>query len=107
MYLEPPEFRQVLTEVRMLCQHPDSRLWIDHVTEAVFGMDSADVTSFLASMARLGERFVTGFSDAGQFSGSCKWDVASSVSAADVLGGGDIVHQEYRFSLLQPHQVEV
>jgi O-methyltransferase involved in polyketide biosynthesis len=69
MYLADDELRGTLKNIRGLCTHPGSRLWIDHVTKELLGMDLPEVRAFLASMARLGEPFVTGFADPTHFVG--------------------------------------
>lgn len=105
MYLTQSELRDTLKRVQLLCGHPDSRLWLDHVTSNLFSMDDEEVTSFLKSMARLGEPFVTGFDDAVQFGGPDQWVLADSLSAADIAGVECRVHREYRFSTLMPGAV--
>lgn len=64
-------------------------------------MDLPEVRSFLSSMARLGEPFVTGVSDPTRFVGQ-GWRLVENPSAAHVLGIREPVHSEYRFALVAP-----
>lgn len=102
MYLAVDELRQSLSSIRALCGHPGSRLWLDHVTHRLLGMGRPEVRSFLASMARLGEPFVTGFDDPVDFAASESWRLVEHVSAAESAGDHDAIHREYRFSVLGP-----
>jgi hypothetical protein len=101
MYLAEDELRRTLNNIRGLCAHPASRIWIDHVTKELLAMDLPEVRSFLASMARLGEPFVTGFSDPAHLAEQ-GWCVVENPSAADVLDIREPIHGEYRFALVAP-----
>jgi methyltransferase (TIGR00027 family) len=104
MYLHSTELEKTLAAASLLCTHVDSRLWLDHVTDSLLSMDVPEVTSFLASMARLGEPFITAIDDPGTLSAG--WKVIENLSASDVLSIDEPVHREYRFALLgHPKQV--
>jgi methyltransferase (TIGR00027 family) len=106
MYLERRDLNHALRNIHGLCAHPGSRLWLDHVTQRLLAMDSAEVTSFLSSMARLGEPFVTGFSDLGRFvdAEGLPWSAVQSSSASEVLGTDEAVAREYRFALMRSQE---
>lgn len=99
MYLAPAELAALLTRAAGVSTHPCSRLWLDHVTPRLYDLDLPSVTSFLATMSRLGEPFVLGFERADEHGGG-HWRTVASASATDVVGVDDPVHREYRFSLL-------
>lgn len=102
MYLTEPELADTLAAVRQLIDNQESRLLLDHVTEELLHMKTASVTSFLRSMARLGEPFVNGFRNPESRS-SGEWRVEQQVTAADVSADrSDPVYAEYVFSLLAP-----
>jgi len=63
MCLAAEELKQTVKETQMLVQHTGSVSWIDHVTLNLLEMKRSEVTSFLSSMTRLGEPFVTGFNE--------------------------------------------
>jgi hypothetical protein len=70
------------------------------VLEGVSTMELPAVRSFLSSMARLGEPFVTGFVDPVALTGSDSWSLIEDRCASDVLGINEPVLREYRFALL-------
>jgi hypothetical protein len=70
MYLSEADLRRTLESIRELCENRASRLWLDHVTETLLGMQRPEVQSFLSSMTRLGEPFLTGFLILRNFSGT-------------------------------------
>jgi acyl-coenzyme A thioesterase PaaI-like protein len=101
MYFHRDQLARLFDKVRALTNSPASRLWLDHVTPALFDLEIFEVKAFLASMSRLGEPFVLGFDDpAAVAPDSWTWD--ESASASDVLGESDPVHDGYRFSILKP-----
>jgi methyltransferase (TIGR00027 family) len=100
MYLSARDLSRTLESIRELCGYRASRLWLDHVTETLLGMRRPEVQSFLSSMARLGEPFLTGISDPAEFFGNAAWRVVEHRSAAEILAIDEPVHHEYRFSLL-------
>lgn len=108
MYIERGGLQQSLDIIRGLCGHPGSRLWLDHVTEDLFAIDAPEVSSFLSSMARFGEPFITGFTDAAAFArradGPAAWRVMERRSASEVLGHGDAIHDNYLFTMMGPDE---
>lgn len=101
MYFQREVLETVFTKLRALTSNSKSRFWLDHVTSAFFDLGLFEVRSFLSSMARLGEPFVTGFDDPATIAPS-SWILAETNSAASVLGVSDAIHNEYRFSVLKP-----
>ena len=101
MYLPLEETAKLLRTLGGLLTSLSSRVWIDHVTPELFKLAIPEVRSFLASMARLGEPFVTGFSDAGQVAPDI-WRSSSLHTAAETLDVEDAVYRAYRFSVLEP-----
>lgn len=102
MYLKMEDISQLLVEVSRLTINKDSRLWLDHITDKPFQMGEDEVVAFLQNMARLGEPFITGFENLIDYSGADQWKQIENSSAGDVIGLSDVVHREYRFSLLGP-----
>jgi O-methyltransferase involved in polyketide biosynthesis/acyl-coenzyme A thioesterase PaaI-like protein len=101
MYLDSPQFQNLLGRLRSLLTSPETRIWVDHVTTRIFALDVEEVQAFLSSMTRLGEPFVNGFNDVSELD-THSWEVSEAASAADVLGLSEVVHSEYRFSILRP-----
>lgn len=101
MYLQLDETANLLRTLGGLLTSPRSRLWIDHVTPELLSSELPEVRSFLASIARLGEPFLSGFSDAGSVAPE-QWRSASSHAAAELQDTDDPVHHQYRFSVLAP-----
>lgn len=101
MYLEKAELSRVLCQLRSLTSHPGSRVWLDHVSRAIFELDLPEVKNFLDSMTRLGEPFILGFSDAEAIA-QPHWQVQSTTTSAKTIGCQEKVYQEYRFSVLGP-----
>jgi methyltransferase (TIGR00027 family) len=99
MYLSREEFLSLLKTIHGLNDSPESRLWVDHVTQTLFELPQETVRTFLASMARLGEPFVLGFSDIASL-GATAWRCVAQADAARFAGNGDSVHNEYLFSVL-------
>jgi len=71
MYLDAEANGRTLRAVAELMGNPESRLWIDHVRSDLFTrrMEWPAVDSFLDSMERLGEPFVFGVPDTGEWLG--------------------------------------
>lgn len=105
MYLYGEDLRMVLNEAAKICQNNDSRLWIDHSTTDLLEMKEPEVTHFLENMSRLGEPFVTGFTDIVSLTQTEKWVQTSTLSAGEVIGLNDSIHQGYLFSMLQPARI--
>lgn len=102
MYLYADDLRRVLNETIKICQNRDSRLWLDHSTIELLERQEPEVTHFLENMSRLGEPFVTGFTDIVSLTQTRAWLQTSTLSAGDVIGLNDSIHQGYLFSMLQP-----
>jgi methyltransferase (TIGR00027 family) len=102
MYFTLNELLQLFNTLLSLILNAETQIWIDHVTKNLFEMEIPSVRSFLSSISRLGEPFLTGFSSPLDFLSPDHWKVTETVSAFDVLGEGNDVHQEYLFSLLCP-----
>jgi len=101
MYFPREALAKVFAVLRSLTGSPASRFWLDHVSSSLLDMELFEVRSFLSSMARLGEPFITGFDDPATISPSA-WVLVETTSAAAAVGTSEAVHAEYRFSLLQP-----
>ncbi|MEX1020422.1 MAG: class I SAM-dependent methyltransferase [Litorilinea sp.] len=101
MYLEKEDLEELLAKLGRATTHKASRVWLDHVTPALFHLELPEVQTFLASMSRLGEPFILGFND-GDAIGHPQWQQASTTSAAEILDLAEPVHAEYRFSILKP-----
>lgn len=100
MYLSAEELDRLVATAARLCAHAGSRLWLDHVTEALLALELPEVTAFLATMSRLGEPFVLGFDRPERRTAG--WRTVAATSAAAVYGARDPIHAEYRFALLAP-----
>lgn len=103
MYLHQAELFSLLEETRRLCASKDSRVWIDHVTPNFYSLNSPEVRSFLQAISRLGEPFVTGFTQVEAF--DPRWKTVEQRSSAQVLGQESVTHPAYEnhlVSLLAP-----
>jgi O-methyltransferase involved in polyketide biosynthesis len=101
MYFAREVLATVFDKLRGLTSNPESRFWLDHVASTLFDLDLFEVRSFLSSMARLGEPFVTGFDDPATIAPGT-WVLSETTSAASAVGVSDAIHNEYRFSILKP-----
>jgi acyl-coenzyme A thioesterase PaaI-like protein len=101
MYFPRCALERLLKKLRGLTTARESRLWLDHVTSALFDLDLFEVRSFLSSLSRLGEPFITGFDNPATMAPE-SWVLAETTSAGAVIGASDAVHNEYRFSTLKP-----
>jgi methyltransferase (TIGR00027 family) len=105
MYFTEPDLRRVLEQLRSLTYHHSSCVWLDHITETMFELNLPEVKAFLSSMTRLGEPFLSGFADANPIV-LPYWQVITTISAANVLGILDPIHEEYKFTVLGIHDSE-
>jgi O-methyltransferase involved in polyketide biosynthesis len=103
MYLEMDEVRETLVRVRSLLGNASSRFWVDHFTEEFYQLELQELTDFLANIARLGEPFVSGFSDPAALSPNNGWIMIEHGTAAAEVGLHDDVFREYRFAVLGLH----
>jgi methyltransferase (TIGR00027 family) len=101
MYFRRDALARLLKDIRGLANSPKSRLWLDHVTSYIFDLDIFEVRSFLSSMTRLGEPFITGFDNPAMVAPDA-WSLAETTSAAAAISVSDAIHPEYRFSILKP-----
>jgi O-methyltransferase involved in polyketide biosynthesis len=101
MYFPRDVLARLFNRLRDLTTSQNSRLWLDHVTSSVFDFDVFEVRSFLSSMTRLGEPFITGFDNPATIAPDA-WVLAETTSAAAAIGVSDTIHGEYRFSVLKP-----
>ncbi|MEY4530422.1 MAG: hypothetical protein RLZZ156_1143 [Deinococcota bacterium] len=101
MYFPREVLAEMFTKLRKLIGSPDSKFWLDHVSSGLFELDLFEVRSFLASMARLGEPFVTGFDDPTMIAPNT-WVLAETTIAASTVGMSEPVHAGYCFSVLKP-----
>jgi methyltransferase (TIGR00027 family) len=104
MYFEEPINRTVLSSIRSLMEHPESRLWCDVVAGSVVRNTSgyAQVEAFIAGMAKLGEPFIFGLDRPVPFFESLGYEVASDErSSSDQLGGANPIYDLYRFYVLR------
>ncbi len=104
MYLDNDSLCSVLDEAEKICRNDGSRFWLDHSTSELLKRQEPEVVSFLENMSRLGEPFITGFTDIISLTRTERWSQTSTVSAGDVIGLDDPIHQGYLFSMLQPAQ---
>jgi O-methyltransferase involved in polyketide biosynthesis/acyl-coenzyme A thioesterase PaaI-like protein len=101
MYFLRDDLAALLLQIRSVLRHPESRLWLDHVTPGVFHLDRVEVSSFLSTMTRLGEPFLTGFVDVAEL-GAVGWATEFRASAADYFGREDELYSHYCFTILAP-----
>ena len=101
MYFSREQLERLFAKVRDLTRASTSRLWLDHTTPALFDLDLFEVKSFLSTMSRMGEPFISGFDDPAAVAPD-SWTLVETATAADVVGVLDRVHAEYRFSVLKP-----
>jgi len=101
MYFKREVLATVFTKLRALTSSQDSRFWIDHASTSLFDLDMFEVKSFIATMAGLGEPFITGFDDPTEIAPQ-SWVLVEKTTAASAIGVSEPVHREYRFSVLRP-----
>lgn len=110
MYFDEETNRKILGSIRPFMKHPQSRLWADFVDrQVVDGPPLApEVGNFLQNMDDLGESFIFGKNDPGQFLQSCGFRQSDSISARDYLGklvrnsNDDSVYGVYYFTTSRP-----
>lgn len=101
MYFDESLNRRILTDSQPLLEHPESRLWCDFVDRSVVdGRTQIDaVTRFLRGMDELGEQFIFGCQQPGEFLKSCGYRQISVRTAGEYLQASDPVYDLYRFCL--------
>ncbi len=85
MYFDQMINRRMLDAFAKLLQHPDSRLWIDYVSESVFNGKTQipEVQEFLARMDDLGEAFVFGCDDHRSMGAASRLELVESLTVKD------------------------
>ncbi|MCH2181463.1 MAG: SAM-dependent methyltransferase [Mariniblastus sp.] len=85
MYFEEQVNRKIIQSLMQMMQHPQSRLWIDFVTQqSVEGRTQVpEIADFLTRMDDLGESFIFGSDQPDQFLKTC------GVPACDMVRSGD------------------
>lgn len=108
MYFSPEINRRMLTAMGNLLRHPDSRLWVDFVSESVFNGQTQipEVLEFLARMDDLGEAFVFGCDDSARLSADCGMQLVESLSVREFYNrkgkpSQDPVLDQYSFSIFK------
>ncbi len=107
MYFEESVNRRVVQSLMEMMRNPDSRLWIDFVTQqSVEGRTKVpEITDFLSRMDDLGESFIFGCDQPSQFLESCGVPACEVVGSGDFLsakangGKTDPVYQVYNFTV--------
>jgi methyltransferase (TIGR00027 family) len=102
MYFFQEELSRILEKLHETIKSKDKNIWIDHVTPKMFRLDKIEVQSFLSSMSRLGEPFITGFLHPEIL--NSKWRTISQNSAAEILEKkemDDPVYHEYKCTILE------
>lgn len=102
MYLTVSEIIELFSQLRKLTNNSQSRGWFDHVTNELYSIDNQSIKAFLNGMIRLGEPFLTGFSKLEDIIEDKFWQTVESKSASDVLEGGNIVQDNYIYSIFKP-----
>ncbi|QDT03419.1 Leucine carboxyl methyltransferase [Rubripirellula lacrimiformis] len=106
MYFTAEENRAILHQISSLLHHRDSRVWCDMVTEAVVEgtVPSMEIVNFIQGMEELGERFIFGNNQPGEFLGSCGYSETQSTSVGTYVGSNDPVLSTYQFAVSQVFQ---
>ncbi len=99
MYMPLPSLNGLFTKLRNLTVQEDCLVWMDHFSHEFFVMAEPTVKSFIDSMARMGEPFVTGFSTV-EWLNETGWSNASTTRAKDLVTDTAPVLGEYLFSVL-------
>lgn len=102
MYIPSNDLNNVLKKLRKLFTYSNGLLWMDYVTKKVFDMRHKEVVGFLSSMARLGEPFITGFSDIKHDLPLTDWTIYRNENAAEILEMSQDVFNEYYFVTMAP-----
>lgn len=97
-YLHESELARLFSSVYPLCQHMQSRLWLDHVTPELFQLDLPEVQGFFFAISRLGEPFVTGFKTVEAVTDA--WRTCEQHTAEEILDGDHFPHPVYEHHLV-------
>jgi methyltransferase (TIGR00027 family) len=98
MYLTVSDLKNLFRSLRVVAQHSESRIWIDHVTPDFYKLESSEVRSFLNNINRLGEPFITGFTRAEALTN--EWQTVTQDTSAYHLAQDVPVHPVYANHLL-------
>ena len=101
MYFDDLKNREILTQLSTATNHADSYLWADFVTTEAIENSSgrAEVAAFLKQMDALGETFIFGVDDPGEYLNDCGWTTSQFVSSRDYLQAEDPIFNVYQFSI--------
>ena len=104
MYFTESENENLLQDVHALMGHSESRIWFDVVgPEIVTGRTNQDsITAFLEGMDELGESFIFGVEDVGQWTQSIGLQSVHVLDSGEYLCEQDPVFSNYRFALVGP-----
>lgn len=101
MYFDDQKNCEILTQLSSATTNGDSYIWADFVTtEAIENVSGrAEVTAFLEQMDALGETFIFGVDDPGEYLNDCGWTTNRFVSSRDYLKAEDPIFDVYQFSI--------
>jgi methyltransferase (TIGR00027 family) len=101
MYFTNEKNRELLTQLSSATANPDSYLWSDFVTTEAIENSSgrAEVTAFLKRMDALGESFIFGVDDPGEYLQNCGWGSTRFVSSREYLNAEDPIFNVYQFCI--------
>ena len=91
MYFNPSINRKILTSVRSVMNHPESRLWADFVDQAAIDglVNEASVAAFLDRMSDLGETFTCGVISADELLKPCNLKLESAITTNELFNHVD------------------
>jgi len=98
MYLMASDLKNLFRNLRIVAQHSESRIWIDHVTPNFYKLESSEVKSFLNNINRLGEPFITGFTRAEALTN--EWQTETQDTSAYSLAPDVPMHPVYANHML-------
>jgi methyltransferase (TIGR00027 family) len=104
MYFEERINRSILSSIRALMEHPDSRLWCDIVASSVIrnATGHIEVEKFIKGMAKLGEPFVFGLDDPVPFLERLGYEIVGhDRSSSDPATRDNPLFDLYRFYVLR------
>lgn len=104
MYFESEENEKMLREVDGLMDHPDSRIWLDLVSQEVASRQTEhpDVAKFLDGMDELGESFIFGVDDAGRWVQNLGLQTIEVMKCGEYLSDPDPIFRNYQFVTVGP-----
>lgn len=101
MYFSAAENLRLYKSFRELMQHPLSCLWIDFVDTKVVTRrtNNQRILNFLEGMDSLGESFIFGTDNPGEFLELAGFGITETISASTYLEDPDPVLETYSFSI--------